>query len=177
MAESSQVLDNISNALSDGPFKVSRDIRLYDGQTADVTASRTYFSWKGLVIQSQHVIVRHIDNASRGDAMALFDAGFQFAKKVNTVPLLRGMQFGYMIIPVIIGKSPDPYLFEAVSQCPQKHWALFEYPIVVDLTTGRTSCFEGIAAWGAFFFSDMRQVADKYIKGSLPCKTDEATNE
>jgi hypothetical protein len=176
MADSSQTIEKIANALSSGPFNMSRDVRLHDGQTADITASRTYFSWKGLVILSQHVIVRHIDNASKGDVMALFDAGFQYGKKVNRVPLLRGLQFGYMIIPVIIGESPDPYLFESVSNCPPKHWSLFEYPIVVDLSTGRTSCFDGTPTWGAFFYSDMRQVADRYIKGCLPGKVGEAAD-
>ena len=170
MSNSAQVLDRIATALGSGPFKVSRNLDLSDGKKADVAASRTYFSWKGLVILSQHVVVRHIDNATRDDAKALFEAGFRFGKKANWVPLLRGLQFGYMVIPVIVGESPDDNLAEAVSQCPPKHWSLFEYPVVVNLSTNQTLCFNGTAAWGAFFFSDMRKIADTYIKGSLSNK-------
>jgi hypothetical protein len=124
------------------------------------------------VILSQHVVVRHIDNATRDDARALFETGFRFGKKANWVPLLRGLQFGYMIVPVLVGESPDAALIQAVSQCPPKHWSLFEYPVVVDLSANRTISFRGTAAWGAFFFSDMREVADTYIRESLPNKPD-----
>lgn len=172
MSNATQVLDQIAAALENGPFKVSRSFELSDGKKADVAASRTYLSWKGLIILSQHVVVRHVDNATQNDAKALFEAGYRFGKKANWVPLLRGLQFGYMIIPVIVGESPDGALVEAVSQCPSKHWALFEYPVVVNLSTNQTLCFNGTAAWGAFFFSDMRKVADTYIKGSLSNKTD-----
>lgn len=171
MSNATQVINNIAAALENGPFNVSRDVELPDGSKADVVASRTYFSWKGLVILSQHVVVRHIDGASRDDVKALFDSAFRFGKKANWVPLLRGLQFGYMIIPVIVGESPDPSLVEAVSQRPPKHWALFEYPVVVDLSAQRTVCASGSWVWGNFFFSDLRKVADTYIKGSLPNQT------
>jgi hypothetical protein len=44
--------------------------------------------------------------------------------------------------------------------------------VVVDLSANQTSFFSGTAAWGAFFFSDMRKVVDTYIKGSLFNKPD-----
>ncbi len=47
---SAQVLDRIAAALEGGPFKGSRNVGLSDGRKAAVAASRTYFSWKGLVI-------------------------------------------------------------------------------------------------------------------------------
>lgn len=167
MSSTVQILEKISIALENGPFKVSRNIDLSDGKKADVAASRTYFSWKGLVLMSQHIIIRHVNNATINDVKALFEAGFRFGKKVNRVPLLRGMQFGYMIVPVIVGESPDNDLVEAVSQAPPKHWSLFEYPVVVNQSTNQTVCFNGTAAWGAIFFSDMREVVDTYIDGSL----------
>ena len=172
MSNATQALDRIADALSRGPFKVSRGVELPGGRKADIAASRTYFSWKGLVVLSQHIVVQHIDGASKDDANALFESGFRFGKKANWVPLLRGLQFGYMIIPVLVGESPDPSLIEFATQRPPKHWSLFEYPVVVDLGTNETICFSGTAAWGAFFFPDMRRVADTYIKGSLSDKMD-----
>lgn len=159
-------LDQIENALSCGPFKVSRDVELPDGKPADITASRTYFSWKGFVLLSQHIVVRHINHAVPEDLSVLFDAGFSYGKKVNKIPLLRGLQFGYMIIPVIVGESPDESLIEVVSESPPKHWALFEYPVVVNLSTNDVSFFRGSAIWGKFFFSDLRIVVEKYIESS-----------
>src|SRR5437016_2876516 len=85
-------------------LRVTHDVQLPDGPIAALFASRTYFSWKGLVILSQHVAVCDYSDrkATVSDAQALFEASFRRAKKVNWVPLLRGMQFGYMVVPCLV---------------------------------------------------------------------------
>src|SRR5258708_22823304 len=106
MATTAEIIDSIARRLSDGGYKVSREVALLDGPVAKVAASRTYFSWNGLVILSQHIVVRQLDNARTQDLQELFEAGFRFGKHANWVPLLRGMQFGYMIIPIIVCTNP-----------------------------------------------------------------------
>jgi hypothetical protein len=171
MATTADIINGIERRLSEGGYKVARDVALPGGPVAAVTASRTYFSWKGLVVLSQHIVVRQLDNAKSQDVQQLFEAGFRFGKQANRVPLLRGLQFGYMIIPIIVGADPDSAVVQYVSASPRKHWALFEYPVVVDSRDCRAFHFQGKALWGAFFFSDMRQVVERYITSSLPTKT------
>jgi hypothetical protein len=142
-------------------LRVSHDVALPGGPVADLFGSRTYFSWKGLVVLSQHAVVRDYGDAavSPADAAALFEAGFRQAKKVNRVPLLRGMQFGYMVVPCLVVAKADGKLIEyAVSRSP-KHWSLFEFPVVYDRSTGLTHYYNHTAIWGAFYFSDMRKLA------------------
>lgn len=159
--------ESIAQRFSEGGYKVSRGVTLPAGPVASVAASKTYFSWKGLVILSQHVVVQALDNAKIQDIQNLFDAGFRFGKHANHIPLLRGMQFGYMIIPIIVGTNPDSGLRLHVSSAPRKHWSLFEYPVFVDSQNGEASYFRGTAAWGAFFFSDLRKVIEKYVSSPL----------
>jgi hypothetical protein len=169
MATTEDIIESIARRLSEGGYKVSREVTLPNGPTAKIAASRTYFSWKGLVILSQHIVVQQLDNAKTQDIQALFESGFRFGKHANWIPLLRGMQFGYMIIPVIVGANPDGALVQYVSSSPRKHWSLFEYPVFVDSHNSETFSFQGTAVWGAFFFSDLRKVIEKYIT-SLPTK-------
>src|ERR1039458_2781142 len=98
MTGNSGYLSSMSTNMRDFGLRVSRQVQLPHGPEVDLFGSRTYFSWKGLVILSQHVAVRDYAGAAAtpADAKALFEAGFRQAKKVNRVPLLRGMQFGYM---------------------------------------------------------------------------------
>ncbi len=159
------ILTDIEQRLRAGPYSVVRDVSLPGGMTAAIAASRTYFSWKGFVIISQHVVVATIDNADSKSVEALFDAGFKYAKSVNKVPLPRGFQFGYMVIPVIVAKAPSPELIAYVTKSPRKHWSLFELPIVVNANSGAASYFRGKALWGYAYFSDMLSVAKKYIEG------------
>jgi hypothetical protein len=170
----SELIDLIGQRFSAGGYKVSRDVSLPDGTAATLTASRTYFSWKGLVVLSQHIVARELDSGSAQDMQDLFEAGFRFGKRANRVPLLRGMQFGYMIIPVVIGVDPDSSLVEYVAGQPRKHWSLFEYPVLVDLRNRQTIHFKGTPIWGAFFFSDMRRLVEEYIASSVASETNTA---
>jgi hypothetical protein len=162
-AQGLSILTDIEQRLRAGPYRVVRDVALPGGMRAAVAASRTYFSWKGLVILSQHILVAQIDNADSKSVEALFGAGFAYAKSVNRIPLPRGFQFGYIVLPVIITKTPNPELIRYVAKSPRKHWSLFELPIVVDADSGTASYFHGKALWGYAYFSDMLSVARKYI--------------
>jgi hypothetical protein len=161
MTGDSDFLSTVYTKMQDFGLRVSRQVELPDGLVVDLFGSRTYFSWKGLVIISQHVAVRDYagTTATPADAQALFDASFRQAKKVNRVPLLRGMQFGYMVIPCLVVATADKALIEYAESRRPKHWSLFEFPVVVDRSTGRTHYYNETAIWGAFFFSDMRGLA------------------
>lgn len=160
-----EFLSRVESNLQHDGFRVARNIELPDGETAELFASRTRFSWKGFVILSQHLCVqdRHGEDVTANDAKDLFEACFRQAKKVNRVPLLRGMQFGYMVIPCIVLSNADPKLIEYVEGKPRKRWSLFEFPVVVDRFSHKIHFCRQTALWGAFFFSDLRKLVEKNV--------------
>ncbi len=97
--------------------------------------------------------------------MAFFEAGLSYGKSVNRVPLLPGMQFGYMILPCLAVDKADADLIAFVSSAPRQHFSIFEFPVVLDLSTNEMHCFRGTAPWGAFFFSDLRTLVDTTFRG------------
>lgn len=167
MNELSDFLASVEGRLRKRGMRIARRVELPDESTADLVGSRTYFSWKGLVLLSQHVIVRSAESGSRAEAERLFDTGFQYAKKVNRIPLLRGLQFGYMVIPCLVLNHADESLVRYAESRPRKHWALFEFPVVVDLGAGTVHYYRQPAIWGAFFFTDMREVVEDGISRAL----------
>ena len=156
-------LATIDSRLSDSGYRVSRDVQLPDNGTAQLVASRAYLSWKGLVIQSRHIIVQTIDSPTVTDIRNLFESGFRIGKERNRVPLFRGLQFGYMIIPVIIANVVSDELRQHVSQQQRKRWCLMEFPVVCDATSNDTFYFKGTAFWGALYFSDLRNIVSRHI--------------
>src|SRR5687767_1970701 len=94
-----KLLSTANGRLSSAGFRVGSNVELSDGSTADLGASRTTFSWKGLVVISQHLLLRRASSCSVPELQAFFEAGFHYGKSANRVPLFRGLQFGYMIIP------------------------------------------------------------------------------
>jgi hypothetical protein len=161
----SPLIADIEQRLRAAKFEVVRNVQLPGGSTAALAASRAHFSWKGLVILSQHVVVAEIENATVGSVETLFDASFGYAKRVNKIPLPRGFQFGYSVIPTIITKNPSAELIAYVTKSPRKHFALFELPVVIDATSGAVNYFHGRPLWGFLYFSDMRAIVEKYIEG------------
>ena len=93
----------------------------------------------------------------------MFDGGFRHAKRVNRIPLLRGLQFGYIVVPWIVVDRATPELVSFAVGQPRKHWALFEFPVLHDLSTGQTHYFQQTAMWGALYYSDMRALVQATI--------------
>lgn len=165
MVEAPDSLSAVNANMRASGFRTSRLVELPEGPVVDLFGSRTYFWWKGLVILSQHVAVRDDAGtaATPADAQVLFDASFHQAKKVNRVSLLRGMQFGYVVIPCLIVAAADKALIEYAESRPPKRWSVFEFPVVVDRSTGRTHYCTQTATWGAFYFSDARDLVKRCI--------------
>ncbi len=162
-----EYLDSIERRMSGSRFRVSRDVVLEDGRTAPLTAQATRFSWKGLVLLSQHVVVVHEEAPRSQDVRALLDMSFHHAKKVNKVPLFRGLQFGYMVVPCIVSSGLSGELIDTVTAQPRKRWSLFEFPVALDLSSGAAHYFKGRSVWGAFYFSDLRALASTYLEPSI----------
>ena len=164
----SQFLDSVEQRMHGTKFKVSRDVALPDGTPVSLAARRDVFLWKGLVVLSQHILVTHKTAPTVADFQSLFRSGFEYAKKVNRVPLLRGLQFGYMVIPCIAAPSMNGVVVAHVTGQPDKHWSLYEFPVAVDLGSGETHYFRGRSLWGALFFSNLRALASDYLEGNKP---------
>ncbi len=149
-------------------YRISTDIELSDGTIASMTASRTHFSWKGLVLISQHILIVQMENPTVSDFKQLFEAGYNFAKETNRIPLLRGMQFGYMVIPVIVTSNPSDDLINYAQSAPENRWCIFDFPVLLDLVTNNVHYYQQTSFWGAFFFSDLRKIASKYLTPIMP---------
>ena len=146
MTKYHDLVNKVEWNVSSSGFRVSRDVLLADGRTADLVASRSMFSWKKLEMVSQHIFLRHAPTASVADFRALADSGFLHATRDNHVTLVRGLLFSYLLIPCIAVDSGTPDLFRFVSNPPGNRWALVEYPVLYDLSTGRTHCREDFRA-------------------------------
>ena len=118
MTEYSEFLEKTNTNLKNAKYRISTVEKFPDSAQIDLLASKTYFSWKGLVILSQHLLISYIENPTLRDEHDLFDRGFKLGKKINKIPLLRGLQFGYMIIPIIATKNVEESLLSYVTNTP-----------------------------------------------------------
>lgn len=162
--EFNQFLNTTQKCLESLKFKTVRDNALPCEANISLSASRTRFLWKGLVFSSQHVFITQMEDPSIADLKNIFEAGFEYVKKRNHFPLVRGLQFGYLIIPCIVSHSVNEDLKEFVSQQHKKHWARFDFPVVHDLDKNQTYYFRESFAWGLLFFSEARNIVSECIE-------------
>jgi hypothetical protein len=156
----------IGRRIDDGPFTVTRDVDLGDGATASLVASRTTFSWKGLAVLSQHLVIQHVARPTPADVQSLLRRSFAVARKRNSVPLLRGMQFGFMVVAILVADQVDQEVLDLVSVAPPRRWGLFQLPVICEAATGNAHFYRGTPLWGGFFFSDLRAVIARYVSAS-----------
>jgi hypothetical protein len=155
----------IERRLADGPFTVSRDVDLGGGATASLVASRTTFSWKGLAVLSQHLVVQQLARPTPHDIDQLLRRGFSVARRRNKVPLVRGMQFGFMLVAVVVADQVTQDVLDLVAQAPRKRWGVFQLPVITEAATGNAHFFRGTPLWGGLFFSDLRALIARYVTG------------
>jgi hypothetical protein len=153
----------IGRRLGDGPFTVARDVDLGAGAVAALVASRTTFNWKGLALFSQHLVVQRLTRPAPQDVEALLHRSFTVARKRNKVPLLRGMQFGFMVIPVIVADEVTQDVLDLVAQPPRKRWALTQLPVICEAASGNVHFYRGTPLWGGLYFSDLRALIARYV--------------
>ncbi len=163
-AEACKMIDELCRRLKSAGCVISDGLPGVDAENRVLMASKTTFSWKGFVFLSQHVVVREISEPKVQDVQQLFDIGFAAAKKVNCVPLLRGMQFGYVVIPVIVAEVVSPEVRHYVCQAPLNRWCLLELPVICNIRTEETWYFKRTNLWGALFFSDLRRLIHQFVK-------------
>ena len=142
MSKTKEKLFSIENSLSDSGYLISHDVKLPNDDIAQIVASRTYLSWKGLVIKSQHILISTINNPTIANIKTLYQFGFCFGKERNRVPLLRGVQFGYMIIPVILANEVSKELKNYINSPPKKRWGIMEFPVVWDAISNNINFYE-----------------------------------
>lgn len=157
-------IDELVRRLASAGCSISDELPGVDVDDTVLMASKTIFSWKGCVFLSQHIVISEVSEPKVQDLQQLFDIGFSAAKKVNRIPLLRGMQFGYVVIPVIVAEVVSAEVLDYVWKAPSNRWCLIEFPVICNARTGESWCFQGTNLWGAFIFSDLRQFVCQFIE-------------
>lgn len=83
----------------------------------------------------------------------------------NYEGLPRGMQKGLAIYPVMLQHPLVPDAVAYVKQVPQKHWAAFELPVLLDPQTGRLETLDKTPVWGFAMWNGIKKAARFALTG------------
>jgi len=157
------ITDRLSERLSQARYRIRTGEQL-NAASVRFVASKTKFIVPVLALMSTHIVVLEKDEAKPQDMDNLFDMGFMLAKRINWIPLLRGMQFGYGIIPLIVGENPNSELLLYAASPPGGKFSLFEFPVVMDLTRHQVAFFEGSKMVGGMIWPMLQKIITTHIE-------------
>lgn len=83
----------------------------------------------------------------------------------NYEGLPRGMQKGLAIYPVMLQHPLVPDAVAYVKQVPEKHWAAFELPVLLDPQTGQLETLDKTPVWGFAMWSGIKKAARFALTG------------
>lgn len=156
-------VDGVEVALKTQGIATRRSVDLGNDAVANVVGFRCRFAWAGVVLIDECVALRSVPAATSEDLRDLFSDTFSYARSRNRVPLPRGAQFGYFIVPCVVTNQADSELREAAISRPPKHWAVHEAPVVVDVGSRTAYYYNGNALWGTFYFPYVQRLIQRAI--------------
>lgn len=177
-------LNGMHDRLEKDRFYVRRDVELPGGSYAWLAAARVHFSWNGLHLISQHIFARYSYEPTVEEMQRFYEAGLEYAQQHNQVPLLRGMNFGYMIIPCLIMEHEelvvDPLappiptvesskrtrlsIMQYVAGPPRPHFAITELPVLYGLYSDKAHYYQGGRLGSTWLHPMARKLVTRYIE-------------
>jgi hypothetical protein len=106
--------------------------------------------------------VRYTDHADTLSFVTFVDDCSTYAAQQKGQ--LRGLQVGVCSAPILVANTVDADLIELAKSRPKKDFALFNYPVVVEMSTQTVHTYTGRIIWGTMYSSWIR----KRIKNILP---------
>ncbi len=85
--------------------------------------------------------------------------GYAGANRSNKLP--PGLFGGFWAFSVIFVDQLQDSVRQVKNDCPPKHWSSSEFPILVELSTGKVTYFQGTPTWGMAYYAGFRQLASE----------------
>jgi hypothetical protein len=164
MTNSDSWLQYVSQKLAANRFQPMKP-EIYQPQGYKYASSRSGFEMSKFGMAEYFFTFAEIPNLSPQSLKQFSSASFKFAISNKEVPLPNGFFEAVFCFPVAITENLHPQTAEYVSDTtPEKHWAAFEMPVVMDLTSKQLHYFSKTPIWGAAYFSGFRRMIDKNLR-------------
>jgi hypothetical protein len=146
-----------------GPEALWQEKTIPHGGELVLAASRVRFYWQRLAWFSQAVCVFKCDTLTPRIVETLKKRTKSFAQSQKHFPLFRGLQFGYMNIPVMLCSQCEKDAQEIVESLTEKSWTEITLPIIINLKTEKWFVSEKSPYQNDFFFAELKNLAEDYL--------------
>src|SRR3989339_1190480 len=143
----------VRRTLAENGFEISSDTV---GQLNVIVAKKKQFKFSWFATQlSMHVYIAGVENVTAELATEYSRQSIEHAIK-NHVGLPRAMQSAIVAFAVLVTQHADDAAKQLVQNCPNKHIAAFEMPVIVDIANSKIYSYKKTPIWGAVYFKTFR---------------------
>ncbi|TFG26864.1 hypothetical protein EU528_13735 [Candidatus Thorarchaeota archaeon] len=103
-----------------------------------------------------------LEHITQQDAELFSTACFECAKKNYSGR--RGLQSGFSSISALISRSVDVAAKEWVTNFQKKHFASFEIPVIIDLSSNELLFCQKKPLWGRIYYGSFHEFIYKYYR-------------
>mgnify|MGYP003408851315 CR=1 FL=1 len=107
--------------------------------------------------------IHYIEKIELDDSEIYSSNCTKYASK-NYKGLPRGFQNGVVSFNVLVSEVVTDEAIEFVTSRPKKHFAVFEMPIIYDLSRNKLYYYEDNQLWGSVYQKYLRSYLDKHFK-------------
>ena len=106
--------------------------------------------------------VGYLKDATVANIKAFSNQSYGYAGSNRSNKLPPGTFGGFWAFSIIfVDQLQDSVRQVIQNDCPPKHWSSFEFPIVVELSTGKATYFQGTPVWGMAYYAGFRSLASE----------------
>jgi hypothetical protein len=111
-------------------------------------------------------VVKRFEGPPGTQEFAAFSALAFRCGMANKIWLPRGFGGTAIVYPLAVVRHLTAELRDFVAQHAPKHWASFEFPAVLELSTGQLRCFDRTPMWGGAYYRGFRNEVRKLYLGA-----------
>ena len=162
-SEPAELLDNLSKRLASNGFEIQRDVDLRPYHL-DLVAVRSRFELSKFGKMTRFMLVAKVSDV---DASMVQDYSSRTTKYALDNPhtgLPRGLGRGVLSIPVLVSEDFDDEVKRLITETlAPKHWAAFEFPVLISTRLRQLYYCKKTPVWGAAYYRGFRHFVETQI--------------
>ena len=156
-------LERFKNRISNEGYQIYENFQL-EMYKIDLLAATSKWEITKFGKMNRVFIISHFRKLEINGMYRFSSVCFNYGVDNRDSLLPRGFGGSLFVAPVAVTEQVDPYVAEWIlTNLAPKHWAAFEFPVIVSLEDRRVYYSTKTPVWGMAYYSGFRQFIELYV--------------
>ncbi len=168
MQDYEKYLSLLQGRFSKEGFQTTKEISI-EPYRLDLVAAKSSWELSKFGKMTRAVLVTKSQVQEPGSVLDFSSRSTRYALDNRDSLLPRGLGGSLLAVPVLASEEFDEELKRWIQQTlAKKHWAAFEFPVLVALGEQRMYYCRKTPLWGGAYYKGFRRFVDRYLDPRLP---------